>query len=68
MQCLERIMKNAICEQVKPYTDCYQLAYTKRRCVDDATLCLTEFVLKHVDKANTSNKKHFAKIVFIEFF
>ena len=67
MKCLERIIKNKLCEQVKPFTDKYQFAYTSNRCVEDATLSLTDFVLKHVDKPNTSVKKHFAKILFVDF-
>jgi len=67
MKCLERIIKNLLCEQVKPFTDCYQFAYTKQRCVEDATLSLTDFVLKHVDKPNQGNRKNYVKILFVDF-
>ena len=67
MKCLEKIVKNILCEQVKGHTDPYQFAYTKNRCVEDATLCLIDYVLKHVDKSNTADHKHFTKILFIDF-
>ena len=67
MKCLERIVKNVLCKQVKPHSDQYQFAYTSNRCVEDATLALTDFVLKHVDKRNTSIKKNFVKILFVDF-
>ena len=67
MKCLEKIVKNVLCEQVKTHTDCHQFAYTKGRCVDDATLSLTDYVLKFVDKPNGANKKHFVKILFVDF-
>ena len=67
MKCLERIIKNLLCEQVKTFTDCYQFAYTKNRCVEDATLSLTEYVLNHVDQPNQSHRSNFVKILFVDF-
>jgi hypothetical protein len=67
MKCLERIVKNVLCEQTKPYADCHQFAYTRNRCVEDATVSLTNYVMKHVDNVNAPNRQHFAKILFIDF-
>ena len=67
MKSLERIVKNLLCQQVRPYTDHYQFAYSKGRCVEDATLSLTDYVLSHVDKPNESDRTHFVKILFVEF-
>ena len=67
MKCLEKLIKNLLVEQVKSFTDPYQFAYAKCRCVDDATLSLTDFVLKHVDKPNSTSKKYYAKILFVDF-
>ena len=60
-------MKNVLCEHVKSYVDCYQFAYTKKRSVEDAVLTLSDFVLKHVEQANNLYKKHFVKILFVDF-
>ena len=67
MKCLEKIVKNHLTVQVKPYTDNYQFAYTAHRCVEDATLSLTDFVLHHVDKPNNARQKKFIKILFVDF-
>ena len=67
MKCLERLVKNILCEQVKPYTDCYQFAYCKNRCVEDCTLSLIDYVLQHVDKSNSKDHKYFVKILYVDF-
>ena len=67
MKCLEKIVKNALAAQVKPYVDNFQFAYTTNRCVEDATLCLTDFVLEHVDRQNTIRHKNYVKILFVDF-
>ena len=67
MKCLERIVKNHLSHQVKPYVDRLQFAYTANRCVEDATLSLTDYVLSHVDKVNTIDQKRFAKILYVDF-
>jgi len=67
MKCLERLIKSVIEKQVQAHVDKYQFAYTAKRCVEDATLSMTDFVLKHVDKVNTSKRKHFAKILYVDF-
>ena len=67
MKCLERIVKQHLSEQVKPYVDNYQFAYTANRCVEDATLSLTDFVLSHVDKPNTAKQKNYVKILYVDF-
>jgi hypothetical protein len=67
MKCLEKIVKNHLSEQVSPHTDNFQFAYTTNRCVEDATLSLTDCVLRHVDKPNTARQKNFVKILFVDF-
>ena len=67
MKCLEKIVKNMVTQQVKPHIDNFQFAYTVNRCVEDATLSLTDFVLSHVDKASKSSKKNFVKILYVDF-
>ncbi len=67
MKCLERIVKTILCEQVKQFMDPFQFAYTNNRSVDDATLSFIDFVLRHIDKPNTSNYKRFVKILFVDF-
>ena len=67
MKCLEKIVKSKIEVQVSAFVDKYQFAYTTNRCVEDATLALTDFVLQHVDKANTAKCKHFVKILYVDF-
>jgi hypothetical protein len=52
---------------VQPYVDRYQFAYTANRCVEDATLSLTDYVLSHVDRPNTSKQKHYVKILYVDF-
>ena len=67
MKCFEKIVKNILCQQVKHATDPNQFAYTSNRCVDDASLCLIDYVLKFLDRPNTSSSKYFAKILFVDF-
>lgn len=67
MKCLEKIVKNILTEQVKTYVDTHQFAYTKNRCVEDATLSLTDYVLSDIDKPNTAAKKNYVKILFVDF-
>ena len=67
MKCLERLIKNILCEQVKPYTNCYQFAYCKNRCVEDCTLSLIDYVLQHVDRPNSKDHKYFVKILYVDF-
>jgi hypothetical protein len=67
MKCLERVVKHHLTVQVKPHVDKLQFAYTANRCVEDATLSLTDFVLNHVDKANSTSQKHFVKILYVDF-
>ena len=67
MKCLEKIIKNLLQAQVTIYTDPCQFAYRTKRCVDDATLSLIDYVLEHVDRANTSTQKFFAKVLFVDF-
>jgi hypothetical protein len=67
MKCFEKVVKNLLNDQIKNQTDSYQFAYTQKRCVEDASLCLIDYTLKHVDQANSSAKKHFVKILFIDF-
>ena len=67
MKCFERIVKGLLYPQVTEFTDPLQFAYTSSRCVEDASLSLINYVLKHVDKANNPTNKHFCKILFIDF-
>ena len=67
MKCLEKIIKKLLQAQVAKYTDPCQFAYRSKRCVDDATLSLIDYVLEHVDRANTGTHKYFAKILFVDF-
>jgi len=67
MKCFERIVKGLLYPQVIQFTDPLQFAYTSSRCVEDASLSLIDFVLKHVDRANTITSKYFCKILFIDF-
>ena len=67
MKCFEKVIKHILSDQIKSFTDPLQFAYTKNRCVEDATLCLIDYVLHHLDKRNTSNNSHFAKILYIDF-
>ena len=67
MKCFEKIVKTLLHDQVKDSMDCFQFAYTKNRCVEDAVLSLVDNVLKHVDKPNTGDYKYYAKILFIDF-
>ena len=67
MKCLEKIIKSILWEQVKPFMDTHQFAYTTGRGVEDATLSLIDFVLKHLDNANKVNSKYFVKILFVDF-
>ena len=67
MKCFEKVIKSILYEQVKEYTDPLQFAYTKNRCVEDATLCLIDDVLKHLDNRNTKSKSYFSKILYIDF-
>ena len=67
MKCFEKVIKNLLFEQVKDLTDKHQFAYAQNRSVDDATLCLMNYVLQHVDQPNTASKKHFVKILFVDF-
>ena len=67
MKCFEKIVKKIIIDQVKDHTDPLQFAYTTNRCVEDATLSLIDYVLKHVDKPNSADYKHFVKILFVDF-
>ena len=67
MKCLEKIIKNLLQAQVTIYTDPCQFAYWSKRCVDDATLSLIDYVLEHVDRANTVAQKYFVKILFVDF-
>ena len=67
MKCLEKVVKQQLQSQVGPYTDLYQFAYARNRCVDDATLSLTNYVLEHVDNNNTAAKKFYSRILFIDF-
>ena len=64
---MEKIVKNVLTEQVKPYVDSFQFAYTPKRCVEDATVTLTDFVLNHVDKPSTVKLKNFVKILYVDF-
>ncbi len=67
MKCLEKVVKDMLLRQVHNYIDNYQFAYTKNRCVEDATLSFTDYVLNFVDKGNTSSFKRFAKILYVDF-
>ena len=67
MKCFEKVIKAFLWKQVAKFADNHQFAYTEKRCVDDASLCLIDYSLKHVDKLNTSDKKHFVKILFVDF-
>ena len=67
MKCLEKVVKNRLQTYVGKHTDPYQFAYSNNRCVDDATLALTDFVLEHVDNNNTTSRKFFNKILFVDF-
>ena len=67
MKCFEKVIKNLLFEQVKDLTDKHQFAYAQNRSVDDATLCLMNYVLQHVDQPNTASKQHLIKILFVDF-
>ena len=67
MKCLEKIVKNMLTDQVKPYVDNYQFAYKAKRCVEDATVSLTDYILSHVDRPNTASKKLYARILYVDF-
>ena len=67
MKCMEKVVKHLLTPQVKSHTDKYQFAYSANRCVEDATLSLTQYVLSHVDKPNTIRQKHYVKILYIDF-
>jgi len=67
MKCFEKVMKNVLCAQVSAHVDDLQFAYRKNRCVEDATLSLTDYVLQHLDKPNSRDHKHYAKILFVDF-
>lgn len=67
MKCFEKVVKCILSGEVKAFTDPLQFAYIENRCVEDATLCLIDDVLKHLDNRNTPNKSHFAKILYIDF-
>ena len=67
MKCFEKVVKNRLQTYVSTYTDPYQFAYACNRCVDDATLALTDYVLEHLDNANTTSRKYYSKILFIDF-
>ena len=67
MKSFEKVVKVILWKQVEKLADNHQFAYTEKRCVDDASICLIDYALKHFDKLNTSNKKHFVKILFVDF-
>lgn len=67
MKCLEYIVKKHLNAQVCDHRDLLQFAYVEKRCVDDAVLSVTDYILCHVDKANRTGYKYFAKVLFVDF-
>ena len=67
MKCLEKVVKDILLRQVNQFMDNYQIAHTKNRCVEDATLSFTDYALNFLDKGNTSSVKRFVKILYVDF-
>lgn len=67
MKCLEKIVKNRLLRQVNDFQDNYQFAYRESRCVEDATLSLTDYVLNYLDKPNVTGIKRYVKMLFVDF-
>lgn len=66
-KCQEAIVKYVLCKQVQQFTDPFQFAYTSNRSVEDATLCLTDYILRFLDRPNRPGLKHFVKMSFVDF-
>lgn len=64
---MKKIVKDILLEQATHFVDNYQFAYTKNRCVEDATLSFTDYLLNFLDKGNTSSFKRYARILFVDF-
>ena len=67
MKCLEYIVKQYLTTEVYQYRDLLQFAYVQNRCVEDAVLSVTDYILCHVDNVNTADCKRFVKVLFIDF-
>ena len=50
--------------QVKDNMNVLQFAYKEKWGVQDATLCIIDFVLKFLENVNSTVVKHFVKIAF----
>ena len=50
MKCFERIVKDLIVHQTKPFVDPLQFAYRAERSVEDAVLTLLHGIYRHLDR------------------
>ncbi len=62
MKCLERIVRDIVVEQTKPFIDPQQFAYQAKRGVEDAVITMLHQVYRHLDKPRS-----YVRTLFIDF-
>jgi hypothetical protein len=67
MKCFEKVIKKELCSQVSNFQDVLQFAYSKNRCVQDATLTMIQHVQQFLDVTNTQSNSRYVKILFVDF-